>query len=1045
MPKKNAAFFQLSEETRDIIYRLAAFNEYFSVDWFAGRPDWLPSRIFDVIVFLEKQRWIVSRSGGNGYYEWTPKFPREEVLRHSEGDIMPRYYREAINILIEKLPESEEHYTDIAQKCLLAGIQKSDIEIIYRAAISEEKHHHISQAIRLYHRLLEFIADQVLDQSEQPDIGTCEIFIRAVERRASLSLFHPNLKAIDRFLSLALDMAACFTNLKTQASLQLLIGQNYWMSFQYEKALHHFDQGWEMVGRIKDDALYRRALQLQGLAHWIKGNLSRAIQSYEDSLGKLDSIAADDFSLLTALQLALCYTQMGMPHRGMGISDSIHNQAKKNRNWPLVSYALTTTGTILLEIRQLENSQAYFEKALALARQERVPMAEVLAGIGLSDIECINEHFDQAAEHFKVLWKIRKSSWYHTLNTSHVFDAGYRLMRHNMSPVELGPVIDYLYQLKKEQINPLVYATIRRLQLHWMEDDKPPQVKIQELLQLKKMVEKSGATLERAKIRIDLARLYLQMNNWPKAEAHSRKAWDFLKSVAKDVFPADMRQLIPPEPFAKSGRLFDLVIEMGEAWGSQKNSKQLIIKLINAVSRLTGAERAAIFIKDGETAELNMVASRNLIPEDIPDATFSQMIDIVRTAADSSDGGIIQRELEDPEAQGFRRVITVPLMIEEGRSMGALYQDGRFCFTDMDRDGLKLLSALASQIAVSIDRVHAYDKIARLQIQTRHEQRQGPDERGECLPTDDIIGVSKAVEDLHELIHKVALTQSTVLINGETGVGKELVARAVHHASPRCKGPFICVNCAALPETLIDSELFGHEKGAFTGAIRTKEGRFELADNGTIFLDEVSELPLSTQSRLLRILQEKEYQRVGGTRTLHSDFRLITASNKNLADEVAQGRFRADLFFRLNVFPINVPPLRTRKEDIRPLASHFLKLFCTRYDRIEPDISDSEMEKMQAYPWPGNVRELANMMERAVILGEPRIKFLAPGPSGTTAEAGNRPQTLLEIEKAHIRKTITLTHGKIGGSDGASALLGLKRTTLIKRMKRLEITVEKSA
>lgn len=614
-----------------------------------------------------------------------------------------------------------------------------------------------------------------------------------------------------------------------------------------------------------------------------------------------------------------------------------------------------------------------------------------------------------------------------------------------MSPVELGPVVDYLYQLKKGQLNPLVYATIRRLQLQLMEDDNPPQVKIQELLQLKKMVEKSGGALERAKIRIDLARLYLQLNNWQKAEIQSRKAWDFLKPIAKDVFPADMRPLIPPEPFAKSDRLFDLVIEMGEALGGQKNSEQIIIKIINAVSRLTGAERAAIFIKDGETAELNMVASRNLIPEDILDTTFSQMIDIVRTAADSSDGGIIQRELEDPEAQGFRRVISVPLMIEEGRSMGALYQDGRFCFTDMDRDGLKLLSALASQIAVSIDRVHAYDKIARLQIKTRREQRQDPDQGGECLPTDDIIGVSKAVENLHELIHKVALTQSTVLINGETGVGKELVARAVHRASPRCKGPFIRVNCAALPETLIDSELFGHEKGAFTGAIRTKEGRFELADNGTIFLDEVSELPLSTQSRLLRILQEKEYQRVGGTRTLHSDFRLITASNKNLADEVAQGRFRADLFFRLNIFPIDVPPLRARKEDIPPLASHFLKLFCARYDRIEPDISDSEMEKMQAYPWPGNVRELANMMERAVILGEPRIKFLAPGPSGTTAEADNRPQTLLELEKAHIRKTIALTHGKIGGNNGASALLGLKRTTLIKRMKRLGITVEKSA
>jgi len=1043
LTKKNAALFQLSEEARNIIYRFAAFDEYFSVDWFSGRPNWLPSQIVDAIVFLEKQRWIVSRSGGNGYYEWTPKFPWKEILRHIEGDTMSRYYREAINILIEKLPESEEHYIDIAQKCLLAGIQKSDIEIIYRAAIFEEKNHRISSAIKLYHRLLEFIADQVLDKSEQPDIGTYEIFIRAVERRASLSLLHPNLKAIDRFLSLAMDMAECFTDFKTQASMQLLIGQNYWMSFQYEEALHHFYQGWKMVGKIKDDVLYRRALQLQGLAHWIKGNLSQAIQSYEKSLGELDSIVVDDFSLLTALNLALCYTQMGMPHRGMGISHSIHTQAEKNHNWPLAAYSLATTGSILLEIRQLENSQAYFEKALALARRERVPMAEVVAGIGLSDIECIKGHFDRAADHFKVLWEIPKSSWYHTLNTNHVFDAGYRLMRNNMSPVELGPVIDYLHQLKKEQINPLVYATIRRLQIQLMEDSNPPQVRIQELLQLKKMVEKSGATLERAKIRIDLARLYLQVNNWQKAEVQSRKAWDFLKSIAKDVFPADMKHLIRPEFFSKSDRIFDLVIEMGEALGGQKNSEQLLIKIITSVSRLTGAERAAIFIKDCDSQELNMVASRNLIPEDIPDATLSHVIDIVRTAYDSTTGEIIQCELEDHETPGFRHVITVPLMLD-GRSMGALYQDGRFCLLDMDHDSLKLLSALASQIAVSIDRIHAYDEITKLQIQMRHENRQDYEKGEPCMPFDDIIGVSKAIEDLHELIHKVALTQSTVLIDGETGVGKELVARAIHRISSRAEGPFIRVNCAALPETLIDSELFGHEKGAFTGAIRTKEGRFELANNGTIFLDEVSELPLSTQSRLLRILQEKEYQRVGGTRTLHSDFRLITASNKNLEDEVAQGRFRTDLFFRLNIFPIHVAPLRMRKEDIPLLASHFLKLFCAQYDRIEPDISDSEMEKMKAYHWPGNVRELANMMERAVILGGNKIKFFVPGLSGTATGTENSPLTLREMEKAHIRNAIALTNGKIGGREGASALLGLKRTTLINRMKRLGITVEKS-
>lgn len=822
--------------------------------------------------------------------------------------------------------------------------------------------------------------------------------------------------------------------------MQLLIGQNYWMSFQYTEALHHFNRGWEMAGQIKDDVLYRRALQLQGVAHWIKGNLSQAIQSYENSLGELDSIAEDDFSLLTALHIALCYNHVGMPHRGMGISHSIYTQAEKNRNWPLVAYSLATTGIILLEIRQLENSQVYFEKALTLARRESVPMVEVVAGIGLSDIECIKEHFDQAADHFKVLWEIPKSSWYHTLNTAHVFDAGYRLTKTNMSPVELGPVIDYLHQLKKEQISPIVYATIRRLQIQLMEDDVPLQLKIQELLQLKKMVKKSGANLEKAKIRIDLARLYILMNNWRKAETQSRKAWVFLKSVAKDVFPDDMRHLISPEPFSKSDTIFDLVIEMGEALGGQKNSEQLLAKIITSISRLTGAERAAIFIKDFELQELNMVASRNLIPEDIPDTTFNQMIDIVRRAVDSRNGEIIQCELDDSSTPGFRHVITVPLILD-GQSMGALYQDGRFRSLDMDHDGLKLLSALGSQIAVAIDRIHAYVEITKLQIQMKHKNRQDHEKSESSIPFDDIIGMSKAVEELHGLIRKVAPTQSTVLIEGETGVGKELVARAIHRFSNRADGPFIRVNCAALPETLIDSELFGHEKGAFTGAIRTKQGRFELANNGTIFLDEVSELPLSTQSRLLRILQEKEYQRVGGTTTLHSDFRLITVSNKNLSNEVARGRFRDDLFFRLNIFPIRVQPLRMRKEDIPLLASHFLKLFCAQYSRIEPDIPDSEMEKMKTYAWPGNVRELANMMERAVILGGNKIKFFAPGLSGTISDTENSPKTMREMETEHIRKAIALTNGKIGGREGASALLGIKRTTLINRMKRLGISV----
>ena len=222
-------------------------------------------------------------------------------------------------------------------------------------------------------------------------------------------------------------------------------------------------------------------------------------------------------------------------------------------------------------------------------------------------------------------------------------------------------------------------------------------------------------------------------------------------------------------------------------------------------------------------------------------------------------------------------------------------------------------------------------------------------DKDEFRPFEEIVGSSDAIIKLHGLIRKVAPTQSTVLIYGETGVGKELVARAIHRESLVKNGPFIRVNCAALPDTLIDSELFGHERGSFTGAVRAKPGRFELANNGTIFLDEVSELPLSTQGRLLRILQEKEFQRVGGTKTLHSDFRLVAATNKNLKDEIDQKRFRADLFFRINVFQINIVPLRERIEDIPLLAKHFLKHFCAKHKKSYPGLSEAEMEKLGRY------------------------------------------------------------------------------------------------
>lgn len=1044
MTRTDSYFSHLSRDEKNTLYRFAAFPDYFSVDWFKDIDDVKPSHLFAVVSLLEQKKWISPLKKSGGIYKWTAACQRESLLHSIPPEEVSRYYREAVHILIKVLPEKEENTLKIARGCLQAGMEATDLGIVLKAALYEEKNHKIASSIQFYDHLLEFIESHVDAQDDTRSEEMCQILITAIERRASLSLLHPDIKKIKPWLFMAKQVATQCHDPRSQASLELLIGQNCWMCFQYDQAVIHFDSAWDMIKDIEDTALHKRGLQLRGLSHWIRGDLSMALQSYEDSLGELDHISEDDFSLLTGLHLSQCYTQVGMPQRALGISETIYHQAMKNDNWPIVSFALANTGLILLEMKQLKDSRSYFEKALEMSRREAIPMAELLAGIGLSNIECLEGRYEQAAEHFKVLYRIKKSSWYHTLNASHIFEPGFILFQEGISPVELNPVIRFLSEIRKEQLNPLLYGIIRRLQIQYLEKEMKPKEKISELVDIETALEKSGALLALAKARIDIARLYLEIGNWSHAEVYARKAWEFLKLTAKAVFPHDLQHLIRSEDLSTENRLYDLIIEMGDALTDQKNMDQLLTNIITSISRLTGSERAALFIKDQHSGELQIVASRNLMREYVYDPRFKETMDLIRKASASKENDIIQYERFEESTLEVRKIIIIPLFLGK-RVKGCLYQDSRFFSFAVTPDKIRLLSALATQIAVSIDRAQAYDEIARLNHKLIEENRYYQEEKEEFRPFGEIIGSNQSSLKLHKLIHKVAPTKSTVLINGETGVGKELVARAIHRESSRHEGPFIRVNCAALPETLIDSELFGHEKGAFTGASKMKPGRFELAHNGTIFLDEVSELPHSTQSRLLRILQEKEFQRVGGTKTLYSDFRLIAATNKDLAEEVEKGRIRSDLFFRLNVFPVHIPSLRERREDIPPLAAHFLQLFCAQYNRKFQGIPQSEMEKLMAYSWPGNVRELANVIERAVILGGPRIHFTELGSTSSREEMAEIPLNLRDMEKLQILHALKISRGKVGGRDGASSLLGLKRTTLIHKMKKHGIRVQKNA
>jgi DNA-binding NtrC family response regulator len=313
---------------------------------------------------------------------------------------------------------------------------------------------------------------------------------------------------------------------------------------------------------------------------------------------------------------------------------------------------------------------------------------------------------------------------------------------------------------------------------------------------------------------------------------------------------------------------------------------------------------------------------------------------------------------------------------------------------------------------------------------------------GSRLDHEALIGESAALRRVREQIAQVAPTDSTVLIQGETGTGKELVARAIHEQSARRERPLIKINCAALPRELVESELFGHEKGAFTGAIQLRRGRFELADGGTLFLDEVGELPLETQPKLLRVLQEREFERVGGARSLRADVRVVAATNRDLHAEVRANRFRADLYFRLDVFPIVLPPLRERRDDVPHLLRHFASRTARRLGRAIDGLSPAFIERARAYDWPGNIRELENLVERALIMTRGGVLdaselFAAPAVAARVEATGDG--TLEEVERAHISRVLEETSWTVEGDRGAARRLGLNPSTLRGRMRKLGI------
>lgn len=517
-------------------------------------------------------------------------------------------------------------------------------------------------------------------------------------------------------------------------------------------------------------------------------------------------------------------------------------------------------------------------------------------------------------------------------------------------------------------------------------------------------------------------------------------------AVAVDAFLAKRRAVQERD---RLRTLFDIT----NALVSKLSPDELFPAISDQLSRVVDHDHAVLTLRNEETRALEIYALHSNDPRhlELSKGPFNPVgmpaekvlasrkpVVAYETDVDRYPNPTFRRLVE----LGLKSICSVPL-ISRDRIRGTLALSRISNRAPWTQEDVEFLAQVANQIAIAVENSLSYQEISEIKERLAREKLYLEDEIRLDQNIGNMVGASAAFQSVLKSVQIVAPTDSTVLILGETGTGKELIARAIHEVSGRNKGSFVKVNCAAIPASLLESELFGHEKGSFTGAVAQRIGRFELAHNGTLFLDEIGEMPLELQPKLLRAIQDQEFERVGGTRTIRTNARLVAATNRELKAMVDENQFRSDLYYRLHVFPLNVPPLRERREDIPLLIRYFVQKYAQRIGRKIESIHTDALDALTSYDWPGNIRELQNVIERSVILSTgPELRVAMPEFSGKPHSAAPHAHgsKVSEVsERARILEALKEANGQVGGPDGAAARLGVKRTTLQSRMRKYNI------
>jgi transcriptional regulator with GAF, ATPase, and Fis domain len=852
-----------------------------------------------------------------------------------------------------------------------------------------------------------------------------------------------NINELTMLLTRALESAELMGDRRSRALINLHLGRLYYFGQRRNDAARAFKKGYSEVKELGDEDILARSAEFLGLHYFTRGLINEAFHYFELGLENFETGKSNmPTNVLTSMWLGYCAAYMGQFHRAIGTLDYYRRFCLERGDQSSAAILRAVLGIVLLMAKKNRDAYYHLSNAELEAKQNENPLAYYFAKGGLTYHLFVEGQLEESHDKSEQLFREAQEAGWSRQYASPIFLELY----HEYYRLGFKPIMGENFQTEVIRLLQEPNIMLRGVALRLRATDKivagnDVGSAKEDLEKSRQYLTQSGASVQLAKTLVELARLALIDGRREEAHTFASQAFKELGGYEKDFYPDDLRYLLRSKTVltdeqTTSEELFTRFMDIIEELEPDTDFDQILYRVVKATNRLLGAERGGILWFDSNHKKAPVLrAAHNLTPTNLQEEDFLSNMALVFEAFRTKKPQLVQKDAQQENGWHYqcKAVLCIPFEVA-GKTTGVLYYDNSYVDGCFDMIGPGDLNRMAQSISRYIERLYAHSMKIRNMSQPQAHSAPG-------TPSYEIISRSPAMTGVLDQADRVAATDSSILILGKTGVGKELVARRIHDKSRRAERPLIIVDPSTIPETLVESELFGHEKGAFTGADRQKKGRLELAHGGTLFIDEIGDIPLPVQVKLLRVLQEKTIMRVGSTRTLFTDFRLIAATNRDIAHMVAKGEFREDLYYRINVVPIYIPPLCQRIEDISLLSGHFLNRYAAKYHRTEFQLSVEDENRLKAYNWPGNVRELKNVLERASLLsreGELELNL----PVGTASPARNPFEDLPsmeDIQRRYIQYVLKQTNGKQSGPKGAAEILGMNRSTLYNRMRKLGI------